>query len=361
MLRLAFVIHELTRGGAERVLVSLAKHYAQSGAEVNVVLFGSKIDYNIEGVNVISLSIGSKSHLGLAKIAALFRLLRTLRRTIKDLAPDYVISFGDQNNLLTILAAFGTGLKLIVSDRVFPAKGPLLQGIQSEFLRRTMSQVRDLIYSRVHAVVVPSSEMAECYHLSNLRIIENPVATPQLSNLSSQNKPVIIAAGRLVKQKRFDLLISAFAKIAREHPTWSLRIFGDGELREELIARVESEQIPRVEIQPNTPNLSQEFSDASIFVLSSDFEGFPNTLLEAMAHGLAVVATRCPTGPASIISNTADGILIPIGDTEALYRALDGLIRDPKIRREIGLNAAKSAQRYTIKNISEKWDHLFQH
>jgi glycosyltransferase involved in cell wall biosynthesis len=171
----------------------------------------------------------------------------------------------------------------------------------------------------------------------------------------------ILAAGRLVSQKGFDYLIPAFAKVADQHPDWTLKICGKGKLRPELKQMIADLGVKRqVELAGPSMNMGETFSEASIFVLSSRFEGFPLILIEAMSKGLAVVSFDCPTGPADIIDDHENGILVPYKDVDALGEGMRQLMADEELRRKVAASAAVKARDYEIENIGPLWEELFE-
>ena len=173
--------------------------------------------------------------------------------------------------------------------------------------------------------------------------------------------PVIVAAGRLNNQKGFDLLIGAFAPVARAHPDWQLRIYGSGHQRP-LLRRLiaEHELYESVFLMGPTRRLGDAFAAASTFVLSSRFEGFGMVLAEAMSKGLAVVSFDCPRGPGEIVTHGEDGLLVPAGDVEGLTRSMLELVEDAAERRRLGAAALQSARRYALDAITERWDALLR-
>lgn len=161
---------------------------------------------------------------------------------------------------------------------------------------------------------------------------------------ASLSKPIAVAGGRLISQKGFDRLIPAFAKVARRHSGWTLHIYGSGPRRrqlERLIARHGAQG--NIVLAGRVRNFETQLEEASLFVLSSRFEGLPMVMLEAMGKGLPVVAFDCPTGPAELIEQGCNGILVPEGDIDALAAAMEDLIDDPGKRRRYGDAAAVKA------------------
>ncbi|MEW9527333.1 glycosyltransferase family 4 protein [Microbispora sp. NPDC049125] len=177
---------------------------------------------------------------------------------------------------------------------------------------------------------------------------------------SRQQSKVVVAAGRLVGQKGFDLLIPAFARVVDKHPDWRLRIFGTGPKKELLRALIKEHHLgDRVRLMGRSERLQEELADASIYALSSRFEGLPMVMIEAMCHALPVAAFDCPTGPGDVLTNEVDGLLVPPGDVDALAEALIRLIDDRNLRLRMGAAAAVTAREYAPENVMPRWESLF--
>jgi glycosyltransferase involved in cell wall biosynthesis len=171
----------------------------------------------------------------------------------------------------------------------------------------------------------------------------------------------VYAAGRFRYQKGFDLLIPAWAETARAHPDWRLRLRGSGRLEsrlEDLIAEHGLED--SVTLEGPAEDIGSDMAEASVFVLSSRFEGFPLILLEAMSKGMGIVAFDCPTGPADIVDDHRNGLLVPHEDVEGLSRAIRELVEDEELRRRTAAAAVETAQQYTIEAIGPLWLELFE-
>jgi glycosyltransferase involved in cell wall biosynthesis len=182
---------------------------------------------------------------------------------------------------------------------------------------------------------------------------------PNVGPVAPLEGTTILAAGRLTRQKGFDLLIAAFAQIAPERPDWRLRICGSGPWHERL-ERLAAEHglSDRVSLPGPVEPLADEMNAAALFILSSRFEGFPLVLLEAMAKGMPVVAFDCPTGPGEVIDDHRNGLLVPAEDVDGLARAIAEATADTSLRRRLASEAARTASQYTIETVGPQWDAL---
>jgi glycosyltransferase involved in cell wall biosynthesis len=176
---------------------------------------------------------------------------------------------------------------------------------------------------------------------------------------SAVREPVIVAAGRLAPVKRYDRLISAFAKVKTACPDWILRIYGDGPLKQDLLAHAGRLGLSgSVHFMGSTGDIESALACASILAVSSAHEGFGRTIIEAFGCGVPVVSFDCPRGPREIITPGHDGLLAPEGDVDALAAALAELINDDGLRRRMGVNAAESARPYAIETVGRRWERL---
>ncbi len=194
------------------------------------------------------------------------------------------------------------------------------------------------------------------------RVVRIPNALPELEGgRSTLEQPIIVAAGRMTRQKGFDLLIEAFAAAVADHPEWVLRIFGAGPARRRLARRIlELELYNNVLLMGPTRKLGEELSKASIFALSSRYEGFGMVLLEAMSKGVPVVSFDCPRGPNEIVHDGQDGYLVPAEDVPAFAIALKKLMSDGERRRHMGEAALTTAASFDIEVVGKQWSELLR-
>ncbi|MFI6519241.1 glycosyltransferase family 4 protein [Spirillospora sp. NPDC050679] len=219
-------------------------------------------------------------------------------------------------------------------------------------------------YRRLTALTVLTAhtraEYAEALAGSGVRIEQIPNALPDLGGgPSPRTGRVLLAAGRLTRQKGFDMLVRAFEPLAAEHPDWTLRVFGAGVQRDRLARQIEKLGLTgRVELRRRTPDLGAEMERASVYVLSSRHEGMPMVILEAMGKGLPVVAFDCPTGPAEMITPGEDGLLVPAGEVAELTAALRRIIKDAALRDRLGERALRTSAAYRLDRIGPRWTRL---
>jgi GalNAc-alpha-(1->4)-GalNAc-alpha-(1->3)-diNAcBac-PP-undecaprenol alpha-1,4-N-acetyl-D-galactosaminyltransferase len=358
--KLALVIPSLTAGGAERVMSIMANHWAGQGWDIRLLSFDDgavppffALDPRVRHRPLALL--GDSAH-ALAGAFANLRRLRVLREALRAENPAAVISFLDTTNVLTLLATRGLGIPVIVAEHIDPAHYPL---------RPAWAALRRWLYPQADRVVVLTERAARYFPRSlgeRLRVVPNPVVVPEMPAETSIERPAgrrIVAMGRLVEQKGFDLLLQAFAELSRRHPDWSLVILGEGPSRGSLEALRDRLGLAERVAMPGSVRCPEAIlARSDLFVLSSRFEGFPMALCEAMALGLPVVAFDCPTGPREIVTDGVDGRLIPAGDGEALAAAMDRLMADAGERRRLGERARTVGERFGLDRVMSLWEHL---
>jgi glycosyltransferase involved in cell wall biosynthesis len=219
------------------------------------------------------------------------------------------------------------------------------------------------LYPKLDALTVLTTRDREAYEAhvgSGLRIERVPnTARDMGSGRADLRAKTVLTAGRLATQKGYDMLIPAWSVVAERHPDWRLEIHGSGPLRRDLEALVEQHGLSEsVTLAGPSSDLGADMDRASIYVLSSRVEGLPLVMLEAMSKGMAVVSFDCPTGPADIIDDHRNGLLVPAKDVEGLGRALAEMISDEDLRRRCADAAIETAREYSVPAVMPQWDAL---
>lgn len=372
--RLALVIHGLSGGGAERVMVDMANHWSRGGVEVTLITLAAAdtdVFHPDAAVGRVGLDVMRESRGLLAAVTNNLRRVGALRRALREARPDFVISFTDQINVLTLMASIGTRLRVVVCERADPRHHPIGRAwsmLRRRFYRRCFSAVvqtegvRDIIQplvGRRPVYVIPNAVGPDMRAVGpDIRQITPPAGQPGDPPPTPAYR--LIAMGRLAPEKGYDILIDAFASLADLHANWSLEIFGDGPLHDALqqqITQLELEDC--VHLRGWTNDRQAEYSRADLFALSSHYEGFPNALLEAMACGLPAVSFDCHSGPAEIIRNNLDGLLVEPQNVDALADALRQLMADEVRRGEYGARATDVVNRFSPERFFARWEAVF--
>ncbi len=367
-IRLMLVIYSLARGGAERVMTTLANAWAAQGYEVTIVTLDTqdRDAYPLDPrVKRVALGMAASRRNPWQILRNNLHRAYALRATAKWLRPDAVVSFTANVNTLSVLALLGLRTPVIVSERTDPSQ------VNIGWWR---SSLRRMLYPRSAAVVVQTRKVLEDLQrqFPGARLAEIPNPVPRIDPDAEHSgvplrelggiptgAKIIAGMGRLDSEKGFDLLIDAFGKVSSAYPDWHVVIFGKGPARPELEARIAAASLSaRVHLPGEVMAARKYLQEADIFVLSSRFEGFPNVMVEAMACGCAVVSFDCPSGPAEIIRSGHDGLLVRAGDVQGLAAALRTLMDNPARRTELGHNARQAVERFSIERIMEQWNQL---
>jgi glycosyltransferase involved in cell wall biosynthesis len=367
--KILFVTFNLRGGGAERVMVNLINSLSNKGHNIRLLLLedkeGSYLDDIECPLEIICLRKRSRYDV--------LRLLFNIRRVIKDYKPDVVISFLHYANILNIIASFilKKNYKLIISERNYTRKYLPLErfSLLKKWLLMFTYPRADMIVAVSESIKSALSEYIKV-PLEKIKTIYNPLAIENIKNkcqedlyhpfFTKQGGHVIISVGRLSQQKRFDRLLRAFSILRKKIDNIYLIILGEGGLRkdlEDLAVRLNIDEV--VDFPGFKKNPYAWITKSDIFVLSSDYEGFPNSLIEAMACGTAVISTDCPSGPDEIITNGKDGILVPVEDEGMLADAMYNLLTDERLRKKLSDEARKRAEDFRADKKAVEYGKLF--
>ncbi len=364
-MKLLIFIHSLSSGGAERVTTNLANYWAEKGWNITIVtITGSEQDfYQLHSqVHRIALRLDGKSNNLAVAIKHNYQRIKALRGVLKEHRPDVALAFMATANIILAMSAKGLNIPVLGSERIYPPMVPL--GKVWEWLRRYS-------YAYLEAVIALSSESAKWIstetNAKNVPVIANAVTYPIAVNtplvspkMSDEQRFNLIAVGRLAPQKGFDHLLCAFASTSQQFPNWHLTILGEGECRAALEKqRLELGLEQRVSLPGVVGNLGAWYEAADLYVMTSLFEGFPNSLSEAMAYGIPVVSVDCDTGPRDIIRHQVDGLLVPQDNHKALVDALATLMDGELLRLQYANRAIEIRERLSMEKITGMWEEVF--
>ncbi len=356
MKTIAFHISSLAQGGAERVVANLANRFAGDDYKVFVAT-------EEQGINEFELDPGvTRVHVGLRpedekknRIVKFLLRVKYLKKFVKDYKPDILVAFAHRCNYRALMAAGNSDVPVVISIRINPI------GYYDAFSDTV--QIKWL-FPKAAGCVYQTQEQKDFfkpYLQDNSRIIMNPINPKYFGNpLPEVREKAVMHHARLVDFKNQPMLIRAFLKVHEKHPDYVLRIYGpdsgDGtkEILEKLIKDNNAEEF--VFLMGSSNTLEKDIPKGEIYAYSSDYEGMPNSLLEAMAMGMPVVSTDCPCGgPRAIIRDGENGFLIPVGDEDALADRMLRLIEDKELAARFSENARKIEETASVEAIYTQW------
>lgn len=361
--KLLVVNSSLGEGGAQRVTSTILQHLSRDALDIHLCLFKRVVDFPLpDDVRVTALfdrdvSLGAQPWL---VPAALIRL----RRAISELEPDVVLSMIDQVNLVVAVAL--RSVRQPVRWIARAGANPDCQSRAQRLFAAWAYRHADLVIANAEglarrvATLHPgvADRVAHLANPTDFARIDELAASPP-SRTRDRSRPLIVAVGRLVREKRPDLLIEAAAalKCQRRFQMW---ICGGGPMTERLQEQIRARELDEdVTLLGFCDNPYAILAQADAFVMSSDFEGLPNGLIEAQGMGIPAVSTDCCYGPNEIIEHGETGFLVPVGDAAAIADSLHRMLSDEERRADMGRAAARRARgRYAADVLIEKWDQL---
>ena len=364
-MRIMFLILSLRDGGAERVLAGLSNEMVKKN-DISVVTIHNNTDHYQLDKSIKRIRVDKRlrnedaffrnklKKISIRRISSLIRIIKTER-------PDVIISFLPLPSLYIMLARrLSRSIKkipIILSERSDPDK---------EYHNKIIALLAKRLYKNADGFVFQTNDAKNFYKDSikcRTTIIENPINEIFLSHKTSNvRRKNIVSCGRLVAQKNYKLLIRAFSRVIKYYPQYILEIYGEGSQKDELLELARNLGIEdKVFLRGRVRNLADEISDAGIFVLSSDYEGMPNALMEAMALGIPCISTDCPVGgPKEIITDKKNGLLIDVGNEDQLVNAIKMIISDDELSLMLSKNGVRNSKLYEMKNVVTKWDRFIE-
>lgn len=361
-------------GGVERVLTLKANYFAEHfGYDITIILTEGKdkpLFYPLsDKIKVINLDINFEELWTCSFVKKAFVYLKKQRIFKKKLTnelmrirPDITISLLRRE--INFINEIKDGSKKIGELHVNRANYRNFEAGDSNAIKNIFAKywMRNLVshLKRLDRFVVLTEEdKASWTELDNVEVIPDPLAF-DIDKASPLTNKRVIAVGRYVYQKGFDLLLQAWAKVEKQHPDWELAIYGMGDRTpyEQIIEKMHIDR-NRCHLNGPTDNIKQEYLNSSLFVFSSRFEGFGMVLIEAMACGLPVISFDCPCGPKDIVRHQEDGLLVPSGDVAELSDAIHKLLSDDALRHEMAKKAIVNVRRFELSEIAERWKNLY--
>lgn len=366
-MNLLLLIHSLGSGGAERVLSTLANYWAGKGWQITVVTMTSEASdfYQLDSrVSRIALNLAKDSPNPVFALLNNLKRVVAVRRVLRSLRPDAAVAMMSTANIMLALSSMGIrDLVTVGSERTHPPNA---------FTQQFWNRARRFSFRYLSSVVALSQQSADWLseHTSAKHVavipnaaiwplpLQEPVITP---TPKPPNTYRLLTVGRLSNEKGFDILIKAFKALADDFPNWHLFIVGDGSDRQTLQQQIDSGGLThQVKLPGRCGNLEQWYESADLYVLTSRFEGFPNTVVEAMSHGLPVVSFDCTTGPREIIRPGVDGTLVAPQSSHELEVALRDLMMDHDKRERYARQAIEVRSRFALERVVGQWENLFQ-
>lgn len=353
-IHIAMLTGALTRGGAERVLVNLAEHFTEKGYRVTMVTqYRREKEYPLNAKVKRVISDITEEETTRNRFVNFIRRFRKLRNIWKAERPDVILSFIGKNNMMAILTSGFLNIPVAVSVRAEPTE---------EYYNSWMRFAARHLFTWADGVILQTSRCFDFFPEKVCKkavILKNPVSPAFFrKRYEGEREKTIVAVGRIDENKNHEMLIRAFAGIAEEFPDYQLIIYGEGDCRNKLIKlSKELGYEDRILLPGSIDNVADRIYKTRVFVLSSNTEGVPNTLLEAMLMGLTVVSTDCPCGgPADLIDDGVNGFLTPVGDISAMKEKLQYLIKNLQEADEMGICAMRTADNYEPEKVYQEWE-----
>ena len=349
-LKILFLITGLQSGGAERVMANLSNEFVKNGHKVRIVVMKRAVtDYELDE----RVEFAGADAVGTNGRKSIIKGFKFYIKEVRGYKPDIIISFLPKTNITAVIGKllFFKNIPVITCERANPASR-----------KGVVRFLNDKLFVRADGCGFQTKEARDYYNINSKEktaILKNPISEDFcVDRFNGVRKREIVTAGRLYEQKNHKLLIKAFSRISDKYDDYKLIIYGEGPLKESL-EKLSSELgiEKRVVFPGRKNNINKIIYSSYLFVLSSDFEGMPNSLLEAMSLGLPVIATDCPPGGAGeIIDDNVNGILVPVGDDVKMAEAMDKILSDNEFANKLGQNAHKIYKEFESDTVAKDWE-----
>ena len=352
-MNLCLVIPSLQAGGMERVMSILADEFARKDkVKIHLVLYGKRQTIFYPLAQNIQIHRPSFVFNNTFRLWFTLKTICYMRKEIKRINPDTILSFGEYWNSFVLFSLFGLKYPVFISDRCQPDKK----------FGRLHSILRKGLYPRASGIISQTNIAREIFHKqklnNNINVIGNPVRPSNVDLKPIEKENIILSVGRLISSKHHDELIKVFSRI--DNSDWKLIIVGDDALkqnnREKLQALIKHLNMEdRVILCGTVSNVEDYYHKSKIFAFTSSSEGFPNVISEAQVAGLPVVAFDCIAGPADLISDGENGYLVPLFDYKLFSKRLQELISDTSLRTELGNRAKQSVKKFAAQSVANEY------
>lgn len=341
-----FVTPNLANGGAERVTALLANQLRKENIKTSVVYMKDRQTVYPLQKDVPVYFFGEPGN----QVERIAKKIFRLRKLMKKHPDAVYIAMLPYETIYTYIASLGLPCRVINSVRNDP----------SSMRKKIDVLIKKFVYPRADRIVFQTEE-ARNYFPDKVRkkgvVIPNPISGCLPERFEGERKREIVTVGRMAEQKNYPLLLNAYAEIHRKYPDWKLKIFGEGELKEEIYRLCKRlEIVDAVEFCGFVENPAEQIRKSGMFVLSSDYEGISNAMLEAMAIGLPCICTDCPAGGARMmIRDHENGILVPVRNEKRLAEAMEELIGNIDLAEKISIRATDIKEKLSAEKIAEEW------
>lgn len=357
-MKIMFVVDAMTKGGAQRVISNLSNYLCNKYEMAIVSVYNTDVLYDVNNVSKIYYldnevtDIREKSKF-FNKIKRFNKRIKNLNEYKREFKPDIILSFLPLSCYISLISKMFLNMKTVISVRNDP---------KIEYKSKKDKLLMKLLYPKADGYIFQTEEAKRYF---NKKIQDNSIIIPNPINeifkresYVEEREKIIVSVGKLEEQKNQMLLIKAFQEVEKKYNNYKLIIYGEGSLREKFEAEIEKIGLKGKILLPGISNdLKEELYKKKMFILSSDYEGMPNALMEAMALGLPVISTNCPCGgPEFLIKDGINGILVPVNNKDKLVEAMLKLIENEIFSRKIGIEATKISEDLAPKKINEIWE-----
>lgn len=352
--KIAFYISSLAKGGAQRVILNLTENFLQKGHDVLIVTTAVvENEYELPKGAMRIVSDIQGEEIASNRIKNLKNRLMKLRNIWKTQKPDVIISFIGKNNFMAILTACRTKIPVLVSVRGEPT---------AEYYNKGLRLLAKYLFQKADGIILQTEDSKSFFPKQTVKkavVLSNPL-NPEFTKYlyQGEKEKKIVMVGRIDSNKNQKLAIDAFVPLVSKYSEYRMEIWGDGEDYQSIKDYVSGLKLEnRILLPGATHNVREKIEKAAVYILSSDTEGMPNSLMEAMALGLPCISTDCPCGgPKTLIQDGVNGLLTPVGDIDAMTKAIDRVLGNSEFAAELGRNALRIRDTLSPENVNNQWE-----